>query len=90
MISMELLLWLVDHGDGNPNVCVVTVTTRVIPVENQAICRQESVRILVCRSDGERGKMETNRVLLLSDQSASTASSNAGPPPLRDVPVSSQ
>jgi hypothetical protein len=41
MISMELLLWLVDHGDGNPNICAVTVTTRVIPVR------------FICMSPGE-------------------------------------
>ena len=38
MISIELSLWLVDRGDGNPNVCGVTVTTRLIPVRFQLIC----------------------------------------------------
>jgi hypothetical protein len=38
MISIELSLWLVDRGDGNPNICGVTVTTRLIPVRFQLIC----------------------------------------------------
>jgi len=36
MISMELL-WRADHGDGIPNIiCIVTVTTRVIPRQSRA------------------------------------------------------